>query len=144
MSEQLRLLKEYWGYDSFRSIQEDVILSVLNNTDTLALMPTGGGKSILPMTVNRAIKRIIRDHNIKENTRAEEEKSEPLLLPHFSLHHLRHTFCTRFCENETNLKVIQDIMGHSNISTTMDVYAEASQKKKVESIQNLEGKIKIC
>lgn len=56
-------------------------------------------------------------------------------------HHLRHTFCTRLCENESNLKVIQSIMGHSDITTTMDVYAEATQEKKQEIVANLQGKI---
>lgn len=65
------------------------------------------------------------------------------LSGHFSVHNLRHTFCTRFCENETNIKVIQDIMGHADISTTMNIYAEATESKKKESFDNLEGKIKI-
>lgn len=52
-------------------------------------------------------------------------------------HHLRHTFCTRLCENETNLKVIQSVMGHKDIQTTMDIYAEATEEKKQESFERL-------
>lgn len=96
-----------------------------------------------PTEINRVINKIIADYNAEETDQAKKEKREPILLPHFSVHNLRHTFCTRFCENETNLKIIQEIMGHANISTTMDIYNEATQEQKKASFANLEGKIMI-
>lgn len=100
---------------------------------------TGEGKVYLPGMINRTIHTICADYNKEEAAKAEEENRDPVLLPHFSCHHLRHTFCTRFCENETNLKVIQEIMGHADISTTMDVYAEATQEKKKASMTALQS-----
>ena len=46
MSTPSRILKQYWGYDRFRPMQEDIIQAVLDGNDVLALLPTGGGKSI--------------------------------------------------------------------------------------------------
>lgn len=90
-----------------------------------------------PQAVNRAIKRIYESYNAEEVLNAKKEKRQPVIIPHFSCHHLRHTFCTRFCEKETNVKVIQAIMGHANIETTMDIYAEVTDMKKQEAIENL-------
>jgi ATP-dependent DNA helicase RecQ len=46
MAEPKEILLQYWGYDNFRPLQEDIIQSVLQGNDTLALLPTGGGKSV--------------------------------------------------------------------------------------------------
>ena len=90
-----------------------------------------------PASINRAIRRIYESYNAEEIVKAKKEKREPLLIPHFSCHHLRHTFCSRFCENETNIKVIQQIMGHASVETTMDIYAEVNDGKLQESMEAL-------
>jgi ATP-dependent DNA helicase RecQ len=46
MSQISDILKTYWGYSEFRPLQEDIIQSALNQKDCLALLPTGGGKSL--------------------------------------------------------------------------------------------------
>lgn len=46
MNSPSNILKGFWGFDKFRPLQEDIIKAVLNNQDTVALLPTGGGKSL--------------------------------------------------------------------------------------------------
>ena len=81
-----------------------------------------------PQAVNRAIKRIVDTPNAEAEVEAQTKKREPLMLPRFSCHIFRHTFASRFCENETNVKVIQEVMGHAYVSTTMNIYAEAIRR----------------
>lgn len=89
------------------------------------------GNPIDISSTKRAFKMLIKHCN--EETGA--------ALPDFSAHDLRHTFCTRLCENESNVKLIQEIMGHSSIQVTMNVYAEVHGEQKVKSFEALEGKI---
>lgn len=107
------------------------------------IFSTARGTLYQATAVNNAIRRATRVYNEQETERAKLEERDPVLLPKFSAHNLRHTFCTRLCENESNLKVIQDIMGHADIQTTMDIYAEATQEKKQEVMTKLNGKIVI-
>ncbi|MBQ8624317.1 MAG: site-specific integrase [Oscillospiraceae bacterium] len=90
-----------------------------------------------PAAVNRAIKRIVDAHNAEEEVAAKKQKREPIMIPRFSCHIFRHTFASRFCENETNVKVIQEVMGHADVSTTMNIYAEVNQEVTRSSIENL-------
>ncbi len=58
MNDPIEILKKYWGYDVFRPLQLEIINSILSGNDTLALMPTGGGKSIcfqIPALANKGI-----------------------------------------------------------------------------------------
>lgn len=93
--------------------------------------------------IDHSIRRIVNTHNAEELVKAKQEQREPIILPFFSCHTFRHTFCTRFCENETNVKVIQSVMGHADINTTMDIYAEVTESKKKESMENLSKNLKI-
>ena len=93
--------------------------------------------------IDHSIRRIVNNHNAEEEVRAKKEHREPIMLPFFSCHTFRHTFCTRFCENETNVKVIQTVMGHADINTTMDIYAEVTETKKKEAMENLSKNLRI-
>ncbi len=94
-------------------------------------------------TINRMIERMVKGCNEAEAERAKREKREPVVVPVFSCHILRHTFCTRFCENETNVKVIQSVMGHANIQTTMNIYAETHVEKKIAAITQLSKTVNV-
>ncbi len=86
-------------------------------------------------TLNKAIRRIIRDCN--DEVLLKEEKN-PVLLPHFSCHSLRHTFTTRMCEAGVNVKVIQDALGHADISTTLNIYADVTKELKKDEFADLD------
>lgn len=75
--------------------------------------------------LNKAIHRIIRDCNDEEFLKNEAQE---VLLPHFSCHSLRHTFTTRMFEVGVNVKVIQDALGHQDISTTLNIYADVTKE----------------
>lgn len=128
-------------YDAFQMEREEQEETGANETEIDGMkgfvFVNRNGSAPNPQAINRTIKRIISSYNAEEIIKAKKQRREPVILPDFSCHHLRHTFCTRLCENETNLKVIQSIMGHRNIETTMDIYAEATEQKKQESFENL-------
>jgi len=97
----------------------------------------------VPESINRNLRRVIENYNVSEEVRAVKEKREAVLLPHFSCHHLRHTFCARLCEADVNIKVIQSIMGHKDIQTTMDIYAEVTGDKKKKSLDEIFNQMKL-
>lgn len=85
--------------------------------------------------LNKAIQRIIRDCN--DEILLDDENAE-VLLPHFTCHSLRHTFTTRMCEAGINIKVMQDTLGHKDISTTMNIYADATKDLKQKEFNTLD------
>lgn len=89
-------------------------------------------------TLNKALRRIIRDCN---DLQLLKSTKNPVLLPRFSCHSLRHTFTTRLVEAGVNLKVIQDTLGHKDFSTTMDIYTDVTRELKQREFDNLQEKM---
>ena len=88
-------------------------------------------------TLNKAIKRIIRDCN--DEVLAKQELTEStVLLPNFSCHILRHSFTTRLCEVDVNPKSMQVVLGHSDIRTTLQIYADVTEEHKQETFNSIE------
>ena len=82
-------------------------------------------------------------YNREEETNALEELREPVLLPDFTPHTLRHTYCTRMAENGMDVKVLQEIMGHANISVTMQVYNHATFERTQKAVDDIGSVLKM-
>ena len=116
--------------------EEGVVQPILNGLTGFVFL-NRFGDVMNPQSVNRIIKRIVANYNNEEELDAAREHREPFLLPPFSCHILRHTFATRLCESCTNYKVIQSVMGHKQIETTLDIYADASDEKNKDVFDDL-------
>lgn len=90
-------------------------------------------------TLNKALRRIIRDCNEMQFTKG---KKNPVLLPNFSCHSLRHTFTTRLVEAGVNIKVIQELCGHTRSDVTLDIYTTVTKELKMREFGNFEEKMK--
>lgn len=95
----------------------------------------------LPFTTsltNAILKRAVSRYNAEEQASAEKNGRVAVLLPHISNHILRHTGCTRMAECGMDVKVLQTIMGHSNIAVTMNVYNHVTEERMRKEMQRLE------
>lgn len=138
MDQVLEGFKEEYRYASARKFPNCVVDGY---TDFIFVKQNGQ-----VYTCNRldtALRVIVQSYNKHEKVIATLEEREPLLLPHITNHVLRHTFCTRLCERDINIKVIQTVMGHSSIKITMDIYAEVSEEKQKQEIDRLAQEIDV-
>lgn len=91
---------------------------------------TKHGNPIIPGGVNNFLNNIVRNYNKMVN--------REITLPHISAHILRHTGCTRMAEAGIDPKVLQYIMGHSNIAITMEVYNHISPERNRKEMKKME------
>ncbi len=100
----IRCVQEIEGYTDFVFLNEN-------------------GKAFGQSSINRALMRIVDAYNSRIG---EGDKTNP--LPHLSCHRLRHTYATILCERGVSVKVMQKLLGHSDVSTTMDIYTGVSEE----------------
>ena len=90
------------------------------------------------MNQHIALRRIIRTCNDEQ---IEKNGYNTTLLPQFSCHSLRHTFTTRLVEEGVNLKVVQDVLGHKDVKTTLQIYTDATEDFKKREFVALQVKM---
>lgn len=95
------------------------------------------GRPVARSRIFYVIDRIIEDMNHYERMKAREEKRKPITFAHFSSHAMRHTFATRALEKGIPPKVVQEILGHSSIKITMDIYTHVLPETKQEEIKKI-------
>ncbi len=95
------------------------------------------GNIITQAIVNRALTRLVMCFNEENIT---DENGKMILLPKITTHSLRHTFANILCEDNVNIKVIQTLMGQSDIETTMNIYTKVNSDFQMqEYIEKVHG-----
>ncbi len=89
------------------------------------------------INVNCWIKRITKDINAAEEVAAAKENRTPRLIRDFSCHTLRHTYATRAVENGVHPKALQEILGHEDFGTTMNIYSESQNDFVEQEIEKM-------
>lgn len=138
MEPVIEAFKEEYRYAELRGFPNTVL-----DGYTDFIFTNQNGNVYTSARLDKALSDIVKAYNKEEEAIAKIEDRDPILLPHFSNHILRHTFCTRLCERDVNIKVIQTVMGHASIKITMDIYAEVSEKKQKEEIERLANELNV-
>lgn len=95
---------------------------------------TSMGSTCTRYIVEKEIKKAIKELRNREAYQAMEEKRAPKEIRDFHPHSLRHTFATRCFEHNMNPKVVQKLMGHSNINITLNIYTHVMESRMEEEI----------
>lgn len=124
----LQIMHNYKKQTYFRSLSSDFKIDEYSNFVFL----NSRLKVHTPNVFNKTLY-LMRDSYNKDH----DEDDGDIMLPNFSAHTFRHTFCTRMAENGMDVKVLQEIMGHKTIEVTMQVYNHVSEdrtRKEVERV----------
>lgn len=106
--------------------------------DLVFLHPGEGYEPMRKRTIAYDMDAIVERINMDRKEKYKNKRRRPELFEHVSPHALRHTFATRALENGIPPKVVQEILGHSSITITMDLYTHVLDKTKSEEILKLQ------
>lgn len=88
---------------------------------------------------------VLSDKNDFINPRTYEYRFHSIIknsgLSDFNFHKLRHTFATRCVENGVDIKTLSEILGHANVSITLNLYVHPSMKQKIKQINKINKQI---
>lgn len=104
---------------------------------------TKNGTPFKQHCIDHFLRRAVNSYNKKELEKAKSEEREPELLPIISAHILRHTGCTRMAEKGIDIKVLQNIMGHADIATTMNIYNHVNEERSKEETAKIQDIVKV-
>lgn len=96
------------------------------------------GEPLRRKRIDSMIASIVNSINEDEAQKAVEEKRQPVFMEAFTPHTMRHSFATRALENGMPPKVVQEILGHSSIAMTLDLYTHVLPKTKKEEMKKME------
>lgn len=131
-----KMLKKY------RKEQMEYILSKGNQWTPISGMEnlvftTRNGTPVQEVYIVKFLKRVTNRLNEKEEKKAKKEGREPEIFEPITPHTLRHTFATRAFEYGMMPKTVQEILGHSNLSITMDLYTHVTNDTKIKEMKKI-------
>lgn len=100
---------------------------------------TRKGTPVQEVYLVKYLKRVTNRLNEKEEIAAAKDKREPVIFEPITPHTLRHTFATRAFEHGMMPKTVQEILGHSNLSITMDLYTHVTNDTKIREMKKIVG-----
>lgn len=95
------------------------------------------GNPVNYFNVNDGIKDYVEKMNIIECGLAKEEDREPVKFPTFTCHVLRHTYSSRCYEQGMSNKVLQTLLGHANVETTLNIYTHVNDESRRDAVEKL-------
>lgn len=134
-SEVVEMLKEQKQYQLDMRIRNDFEIDGYKDF----VFTTKLGKPFTRESIARTLDNIVKKANAWEEQRAKEENRTPVVVRRHTPHYWRHTYCTRLLEGEVEAAKLKALMRHSNINTTLDVYAHVTEKIRKKNRERVEG-----